>query len=179
MILRGESADLHYICIRIHIIVCEERMEFNGHNKQEFPPMHTAEHILNGTMVKMFGCGRAANAHIERKKSKCDYLLPAPLTGGQIAEVERWVNEVIGMNLPVTDEKMRKSETGGRFDLSRLPENASEMVRIVRVGDYDECLCLGAHVISTSEIGRFRISSARYADGVQRLVFRLDRDDLE
>ena len=24
----------------------------NAHNKEEYPPMHTAEHILNGTMVK-------------------------------------------------------------------------------------------------------------------------------
>lgn len=49
----------------------------NSHNKEEYPPMHTAEHILNGTMVKMFGCPRSRNAHIERKKSKCDYLLYA------------------------------------------------------------------------------------------------------
>ena len=38
-------------------------------------PIHTAEHILNRTMVNMFGCPRSRNAHIERKKSKCDYLL--------------------------------------------------------------------------------------------------------
>ena len=49
----------------------------NAHNKEEYPPMHTAEHILNGTMVRMFGCTRSRNAHIERKKSKCDYLLDA------------------------------------------------------------------------------------------------------
>ena len=47
----------------------------NAHNKEEYPPMHTAEHILNGTMVRLFGCPRSRNAHIERKKSKCDYLL--------------------------------------------------------------------------------------------------------
>ena len=35
-------------------------------------PMHTAEHLLNATMVKTFGCPRSRNAHIERKKSKCD-----------------------------------------------------------------------------------------------------------
>ena len=28
----------------------------NAHNKEEYPPMHTAEHILNGTMVRLFGC---------------------------------------------------------------------------------------------------------------------------
>jgi len=47
----------------------------NAHNKEEYPPMHTAEHILNATMVRMFGCPRSRNAHIERKKSKCDYEL--------------------------------------------------------------------------------------------------------
>ncbi len=41
--------------------------------KQYDPRMHTAEHILNQTMVRMFGCGRSFNSHIERKKSKCDY----------------------------------------------------------------------------------------------------------
>ena len=38
-------------------------------------PMHTAEHLLNATMVKMFGCPRSRNAHVEKKKSKCDYIL--------------------------------------------------------------------------------------------------------
>lgn len=32
-------------------------------------PMHTAEHLLNATMVKTFGCPRSRNAHIEKKKA--------------------------------------------------------------------------------------------------------------
>ena len=131
-------------------------MEFNQHNKQEYPPMHTAEHILNGTMVRMFGCGRSFSAHIERKKSKCDYRLSTPLSESQLRGV------------------VRQEDVADRFDLSRLPDDASAMVRIVHVGDYDECLCVGAHVENTSQIGHFRISSARFSDGVQRIVFRLD-----
>ena len=38
--------------------------------KDYFEPMHTAEHILNQTMVRMFGCPRSRNAHIEKTKSK-------------------------------------------------------------------------------------------------------------
>ena len=38
----------------------------NAHHKSEYPPMHTAEHILNKTMVDMFGCERSKNAHIEQ-----------------------------------------------------------------------------------------------------------------
>ena len=47
--------------------------QLNEHNKEEYPPMHTTEHILNQTMIRLFGCGRAVSAHIERKKSKLDF----------------------------------------------------------------------------------------------------------
>ena len=48
---------------------------FNAHNKEEFPPAHTAEHLLNQLMVRMFGTERSKNAHIERKKSKMTFVL--------------------------------------------------------------------------------------------------------
>ena len=48
---------------------------FNVHNKEEFPPAHTAEHLLNQLMVRMFGTERSKNAHIERKKSKMTFVL--------------------------------------------------------------------------------------------------------
>ena len=95
------------------------------------------------------------------------------LTDEEIAEVERRVNEQIARDLPVVMEFMPAEEAAKRFNLDRLPDDASPMVRIVRIGDYDACPCIGAHVEHTSQIGTFRITSARYADGWQRLVFRL------
>ena len=82
----------------------EQEIQLNEHNKQEYPPMHTAEHILNQTMVRMFGCPRSKNAHIERKKSKCDYELQEEPTAEMMEEVERRINEVIDRHLPVTIE---------------------------------------------------------------------------
>lgn len=46
----------------------EQQIQLNDHNKQEYPPMHTCEHIVNRTMMNLFGCGRSISAHIERKK---------------------------------------------------------------------------------------------------------------
>lgn len=146
----------------------------NEHNKQEFPPAHTAEHILNGTMVKMFGCRRAKSAHVERKKSKLDYDFPRALTPEEVEAVERRVNEVIDADMPVVMEFAQQNDVAERFDLERLPQGATQTVRIVRVGDYDECLCAGSHVEHTAQIGHFRISSTRYQEGTLRLVFRLD-----
>ena len=73
----------------------------NTHNKIEFPPMHTAEHILNQTMIRMFGCERSKTNHIEKKKSKCDYILSNAPTPNEILEIENRVNEIISQNLPV------------------------------------------------------------------------------
>ena len=57
-------------------------------------PMHTVEHILNATMVKTFGCPRSRNAHIEKKKSKCDYELASCPNKEQIQAID----EKSGMN---------------------------------------------------------------------------------
>ena len=150
-----------------------EEPVLNAHNKEEYPPMHTAEHILNGTMVRLFGCPRSRNAHIERKKSKCDYLLEACPTDEEVARIEAAVNEVIGRNLDVTIEYMPRSEAAALVDLSKLPEDASETLRIVRVGDYDACACIGAHVKNTAEIGTFKILSHDYADGRWRVRWKV------
>lgn len=151
----------------------EQETLLNEHNKQEYPPMHTCEHIVNRTMVNIFGCGRAVSAHIERKKSKLDFALPKAPSAEDIENIEKTVNEVIARHLPVTTEFITQEEAVGRFDLKRLPDNASDTVRIVRIGDYDECLCIGLHVTNTSEIGTFRIISSDYKDGIFRIRFKL------
>lgn len=145
----------------------------NEHNKQEYPPMHTAEHLLNGEMARRYGHGRAFSAHIERKKSKLDYHLPQALTDAELKSIEDYINDIVKADVEVTEEYISQAEAMARFDMSRLPEGASDTVRVIRVGEYDECLCAGTHVKRTGEIGSFRITSSRYDDGVQRIVFKL------
>lgn len=149
-------------------------MELNEHNKKEYPPMHTAEHLLNATMVKMFGCPRSRNAHIERKKSKADYILDQQPTEEQIAAIENAVNEQIARNLDVTVEFLSRNEAADIVDLSKLPENASDTLRIVRIGDYDACACIGDHVSNTSEIGKFKLLTSDFEQGRWRVRFKLD-----
>ena len=149
-------------------------MILNEHNKEEYPPMHSAEHLVNGEIDRRYGCGRAFSAHIERKKSKLNYRLPRPLNDDELQALEDYVNAAVKADVEVTEEYITQQEAMHRFDMSRLPEHASDTVRVVHIGDYDQCLCAGIHVKRTSEIGHFRISSSRYQDGVQRIVFRLD-----
>ena len=145
----------------------------NAHNKIEFEPAHTAEHLLNATMVKMFGCPRSRNAHVEKKKSKCDYILQAEPTAEQVEAIEAMINEVISMGLAVTEEFVSRDQAASIVDLSKLPDDASETLRIVRIGDYDACACIGAHVHNTSEIGTFKIISHSYENSIWRLRWKV------
>lgn len=148
-------------------------MELNAHHKAEFPPMHTAEHLLNQTMVRMFGCERSRNAHIERKKSKINYTLAVEPTTEQIAEIERTMNELIQKDLPVVYDFVTRDQIPAGVTLDKLPEDASETLRIVRIGDYDVCACIGTHVKSTAEIISFHINSTSWNDGNFRIVFKV------
>lgn len=148
-------------------------MILNSHNKAEYEPAHTAEHLLNATIVKLFGCPRSRNAHVEKKKSKCDYILDSEPTPDQVSQIEATVNEIIAQNLMVNIEFMDREQAASLVDLSKLPDDASETLRIVRIGDYDVCACIGAHVNSTGEIGTFKIISHSYENGVWRLRWKV------
>ena len=146
-----------------------EEPVLNAHNKQEYEPAHSAEHILNATMVRMFGCPRSMNAHIERKKSKCDYILEQSPSEEQVAQIEAAVNAVIAQNLDVTIEFMPREQAALIVNLDKLPET----LRIVRIGDYDACACIGAHVSNTSQIGTFKILSHDFNDGTWRVRWKV------
>lgn len=161
----------------------EKEPVLNTHNKMEFPPAHTAEHLLNQLMVRMFGCERSRNAHIERKKSKISYVVDHKPDRREEREIEREMNRLIDEDMPVTFQFVSRAELEGiimdaepdspdaKLSLERLPDDASDTVRLVRIGDYDVCPCIGKHVRSTSQIGRFEMLGTNW-DEITR-TFRI------
>ena len=141
--------------------------------KEIDPKMHSAEHILNQTMVRMFDCNRSFSAHIEKKKSKCDYHFERALTEEEINQIENRVNDVIQADMMVTEEYITREESQKQYNLERLPQNAGENIRIVKIGEYDACPCIGSHVKSTREIGEFRIVSVSFKSAVLRIRFKI------
>ena len=139
--------------------------------KNYTPHMHTAEHVLNATMVAMFGCDRSYSAHINAKKSKCDYHFDRSLTKEEVAALQETVNTQLRRHLAVTDETLSIDDAQARYNLSKLPSADIATIRIVHVGDYDSCPCIGEHVQNTSEVGEFAITSHDFADGRLRIRF--------
>ncbi len=144
--------------------------------KAYYAPMHTAEHILNQTMIRLFGCERSFSNHIEQKKSKCDYRFNRNLDPTEIALLEQKVNTVIAQNLEVTSEIVDFEDAKSTFNLTKLPNQEYDKIRIVHVGDYDHCPCIGEHVGNTSEIGRFIITTVSFENNVLRLRYKLDNN---
>ena len=143
----------------------------NEHHKEEFPPAHTAEHLLHQTMIRLFGCERSFNAHIERKKSKMSFHLDHKPTRQEEREIEQKMNELIDEDLPVTFEFVSIDDLPEGIDPARLPEDVSDTIRLVRIGNYDVCPCIGRHVRSTSQIGRFEMLGTNWDE--QERSFRV------
>jgi len=135
--------------------------------------MHSAEHILNQTMVRMFNKGRSFSAHIEKKKSKCDYHFDRNLTQDEIGKIQAAVNKVINQDLPVNEEFLSREEAEKTFNLERLPDDAGNKIRIIKIGDYDACPCSGVHVKNTNRIGEFKIVSTDFDNNILRIRFKL------
>jgi len=145
-------------------------------NKEYNPQMHSAEHILNQTMIRMFNCERSFSNHIEKKKSKCDYHFNHALTEDEINEIESRVNRIIEKDMPVIEEFYSREEADNSFNLSKLPEDAGNNVRIIKIGDYDVCPCSGVHISHTKEIGSFKIISTNFNNGILRIRFKLNEN---
>ncbi|WP_432736946.1 hypothetical protein [Maridesulfovibrio sp. FT414] len=142
--------------------------------KEYQPRMHSAEHILNQVMVRKFGCDRCFSAHINKKKSKCDYRFDRAISEQEVSEIESSVNEAIASNLEVTEQMISLEEAGARFNLTRLPEGVTS-VRVINIGDFDACPCIGDHVENSNEIGVFQMVSHDFEDGVLRIRYKLSQ----
>jgi Ser-tRNA(Ala) deacylase AlaX len=108
---------------------------------------------------------------VERKKSKMSFRLDHKPSRQEEKEIARRMNELIEANLPVTFEFVSRDNLPEGVSLERLPANVDDIIRLVRIGDYDICPCIGKHVRSTSQIGRFEMLGTNWDE--KEHVFRV------
>jgi Ser-tRNA(Ala) deacylase AlaX len=149
------------------------RRDYEKMLERSDPRMHTAEHLLNAAMVALLGFPRAFSAHLDGRKGKCDYRGDRIPSEGELRRIERWVNDAIAANLPVRCYELPKAEAAARFDLSRLPADAPDSVRIIEIEGKDAIPCSGRHAATTRELGAFSIVGASADGGRLRLRFTI------
>ena len=72
-------------------------------------------------------------------------------------EIERQMLSLIEEDLPVTFDYCTLDSLPEGIDPHRLPADVGNEIRLVRIGDFDVCPCIGRHVRSTAQIGRFEM----------------------
>jgi len=143
---------------------------------------HTSTHLLNWALRKVLG------DHIDQKgslvdpdKTRFDFAHNAPLSGEQVAEVERLVNERIYADLPVT------ATLRPLADAKKLPgvravfgEKYPDPVRVLAIGperpeeatpEHSIEFCGGTHLSHTGQAGFFKITGQEaVGKGVRRVT---------
>ena len=132
---------------------------------------HTAEHILSGTLHRLFGIENVG-FHLGSEYVTID--TSGPLTGEQLAEAERLANEAIRkddeiMILFPDDEELRSMEYRSKKELTGR-------IRIVKIGETDVCACCAPHLLRTGQAGALTVISSMPYKGGMRL-FMLAGDE--
>ena len=139
---------------------------------------HTATHLLHWALHEVVSKDAAQKgSYVGPDKLTFDFS-SAPLTPGQVADVERLVNERVLENAPVSWVEVKYSHIKDRQDIMQFfGEKYGDWVRVVQIGgqpaglngDWME-LCGGTHVRATGEIGLFRMAGeSAIAAGIRRI----------
>ena len=78
--------------------------------------------------------------------------------------------------MPAVEEFISRDKAEEKYDLSRLPNEDGNTIRTINIGNYAACPCSGLNDSQINEIGRFKIISTNFKDGVLRIRFKLFDD---
>jgi alanyl-tRNA synthetase len=132
---------------------------------------HTGTHLLHAALRRVLGpSARQMGSYVGPDKLRFDYAAASATTPGQLAEIERLVNEEVLRDQAVSKEVMPMDDARRRGADMFFGEKYGERVRVVEVPGFSTELCGGCHVPRTGEIGAFKIVSDRgIAQGQRRL----------
>ena len=123
---------------------------------------HTATHLLQAALRQI------VDRRIEQKGSlvepegfRFDFSHLAPVTEGQLKEIQRQVNEWIRQNLKAEAKVLPYKQAIAEGAIALFEEKYGEEVRMLEIGEpaISKELCGGTHVSSTGEISIFLITS--------------------
>ena len=133
---------------------------------------HTAQHIISGIAEKRFGL-KTVGVHIGLESCTVDFDKKIDWETAQA--IERHSMEVVIENIPV-ETVFNDTDARKRFDLKEIE---SDMVRVVKIGDYDASACCGTHVRRTGDIGIIRILDLESKKNGTRISFAAGPTALE
>lgn len=139
---------------------------------------HTATHLFHWALHEVVSLDAGQKgSFVGAEKLTFDFNAK-PLTAGQIADMEKLVNERILANEPVHCFEVDRRQVEGRTDVMQFfAEKYARQVRVVQIGGqagqldgFSMELCGGTHTRASGEIGLFKIvGEAAVAAGIRRI----------
>ncbi|WP_187265670.1 alanine--tRNA ligase [Ottowia flava] len=131
---------------------------------------HSVTHLMHKALREVLGTHvQQKGSLVDAEKTRFDFAHNAPVTGAQIIEIERRVNDEILANAPTQARVMDIESAQQTGAMMLFGEKYGETVRVLDIGSSRE-LCGGTHVQRTGDIGLFKIvSEGGVAAGVRRV----------
>ena len=114
---------------------------------------HFAQHVISGCFYTKYKAN-TTGFHLGRDFSTVD--IQGYLEEDKIREIEKFANEVIRENIPLTILTPNKDELEDIWIRRDLPDTDEE-IRVVRIGKLDTNACCGVHPKSTGELRLIKI----------------------
>ncbi len=145
--------------------------EVNRLRRKRLERHHSATHLLNAALREVVdGQIKQAGSLVAPDRLRFDFTYFEQVNPGQLAEMERRVNEWIIRNDPATTFEIPLKDVPGSGIIAVFDEKYGDLVRVVDIGGYSKELCGGTHVAAIGEIGCFRIvGESSAAAGIRRI----------
>ncbi|MBL8376731.1 MAG: alanine--tRNA ligase [Burkholderiales bacterium] len=132
---------------------------------------HSATHLMHAALRRVLGDHVTQKGSlVDATKTRFDFAHGKPVTGQEVAEIERLVNAEIQANHAVSARIMKHADAIKAGAMALFGEKYGDEVRVIGMGDFSTELCGGTHVARTGDIGFFKITAETgVAAGVRRV----------
>ncbi len=170
---KSNTAHLHYGLLNKGVLTLGDKLHsaVDTERRQAIRLNHSATHLLHAALRRILG------THVQQKGSlvaaerlRFDFVHNAPLTAGELHQVEFLLNHKIRENIKATTEVMSFEAAKADGAIALFDEKYADQVRVLSFSEFSKELCGGTHVKRTGDIGLFKIIDENgVAAGVRRI----------
>jgi len=151
----------------------EIKGQVNQDRRRQLMDHHTAVHIVGGAARKILGPHiRQAGSNKGQKYARIDLTHHSRMSRELLDIIEDEANEIVQSNPVIEKIIMNRADADAEFgfDIYQGGPPKHELIRIVKIGDFDTQACGGTHHDMAGKVGELRIiRSSQVQDGVERL----------